>query len=278
MPTSGPDSAGSLAARCVGEGADLVLVLGGDGTINEVANGMAHSRVPLGILPGGTANVLAMEMKMGADAVRAASHMDRYIPVRVASGLLRRPGLTGRHFLLMAGVGLDAFIVYNLDQKMKARIGKGAYWLAGFSQVGRKIEEFDVVADGRRIRAGFALCSRVRNYGGDLEIARGANLLEECFELVAFEGQAVSRYLAYFAALLAGRLPATKGVTILRVQRAEFLNAGSDVHVQLDGEGVGRPPASVEIVPDAITLLMPPAFLRRARERQRASWSEAVAP
>jgi len=277
VPTTGPNSAGSLAARCVREGADLVLVLGGDGTINEVVNGMAHSRVPLGILPGGTANVLAMEMKMGGDAVRAAAHLDRYIPVRVAAGLLRRPGIADRHFLLMAGVGLDAFIVHHLDPKMKAIIGKGAYWLAGFSQVGKRIEEFDVVAGGRRIRAGFALCSRVRNYGGDLEIARGANLLDEAFELVVFEGESVSRYLGYFAAVLAGRLQSTKGVTILRVQRAEFLNAaGPDVYVQLDGEGVGRPPATVEIVPDAITLLMPPAFLRHAREQQRVSWAELV--
>lgn len=254
-----------------------MLVLGGDGTINEVVNGMAHSRVPLAILPGGTANVLATEMKMGSDAVRLVQRLRRFVPVRVATGLFRQAGSADRHFLLMAGVGLDAYIVYHLDPKMKSMIGKGAYWLAGFSQVGKRMEEFDVVADGHRIRAGFALCSRVRNYGGDLEIARGANLLEESFELVVFEGESVSRYLGYFAALLSGRLKAVKGVTILRVQRAEFLNpAGPGVYVQLDGEAVGRPPASVEIVPDALTLLMPQSFVRRAREQQRTSGTALV--
>ncbi len=278
VPTTGPDTAGDIARDCIAAGAGLILTLGGDGTINEVANGMVHSHVPLGILPGGTANVLAMETRLGTNPLRVASQLDDLVPVRVATGLLTPASSgRGRHFLLMTGVGLDAHIVYNLNLEWKARLGKAAYWLAGFSQVGKKIEEFDVIADGRHYRAGFALCSRVRNYGGDLEIARGANLLDNSFELVLFEGESVSRYLVYFTALLAGRLGRTRGVSILRASRVEFGPAAcGGVYMQMDGEAAGRPPATAQIIPGAITLLVPPRFVQLARSWQQSALPVAV--
>jgi diacylglycerol kinase family enzyme len=278
LPTTGPETAGELARQCVDDGADLILTLGGDGTINEVANGLIHTSVPLGILPGGTANVLAMEMRMGSDPIRVAGKVNSLVPVRVATGLLQGSHHPrGRHFVLMAGVGLDAYIVYHLNLEWKARMGKLAYWLAGFSQVGKRIEEFDVIVDGRPYRAGFALCSRVRNYGGDLEIARGANLLDDDFETVLFQGESVSRYLGYFAALVTGRLSRTPGVTVLRARHIEFGRPENpDVYIQIDGEGVGRPPAAVSIVPESLTLLVPDRFLRLAQSWRGAGQPVAV--
>ena len=77
-----------------------------------------------------------------------------------------------RLFLLMAGIGLDAKIVYNISMPLKARFGKLAYWLGGFSLLGRELDEFEVLVEGRRVNCAFALISKVRNYGGDLEIAQ----------------------------------------------------------------------------------------------------------
>ena len=74
LPTSAPGEAGSLAREAVHQGADLVLVLGGDGTVNEVVQGLAHSNIPLGVLPGGTANVLAMELGLGSHSEAAAAN------------------------------------------------------------------------------------------------------------------------------------------------------------------------------------------------------------
>ena len=81
------------------------------------------------------------------------------------------PGARGL-FLLMAGIGLDAKIVYNISLPLKARLGKLAYWIGGFGLVGRKLDEFEVLVEGRRVNCAFALISKVRNYGGDLEIAQ----------------------------------------------------------------------------------------------------------
>ncbi len=80
-PTTGPATAGAIARAEIARGADLILAAGGDGTINEVAEGMIHSHVPLGVLPGGTANVLAMEMKLGSKLEQAASDCTNACPI-----------------------------------------------------------------------------------------------------------------------------------------------------------------------------------------------------
>ena len=123
LPTSAPGHAGSLAQEAVRQGADLVLVLGGDGTVNEVVQGLVHSNVPLGVLPGGTANVLAMELGLGSRSETAARKLTAFEPRPVALG--RITGSFGsRYFLLMAGAGLDANIVYEVSAGLKNAVGK----------------------------------------------------------------------------------------------------------------------------------------------------------
>jgi diacylglycerol kinase (ATP) len=277
LPTSSPGDATELARRCVYNGAGLVLAAGGDGTINEVLNGMVGSTVPLAILPGGTANVLAMELGIGKSLSDAATLLPDVatlrdssrvcVAERVSLGLLRPAEGPPRHFLLMAGIGLDAHIVYNLNPGLKARFGKLSYWLGGFSAVNRRLDEFDVEMNGQKVRASFALASRVRNYGGDLEIACNACLLEDSFELVLFEGEHASKYLKYFAGVLTRQLPSMKGVTLARTQTISLTAPnGSPVYIQVDGEYAGRLPATIEIVPDALTLVVPSTFSERMRK------------
>lgn len=272
-PTTGPDTASGMVCNAIDRGADLILAAGGDGTINEVVNGMAGSNVPLGILPAGTANVLATELGVAKAIERAAACLGDCIEERIALGRLSRPDSAPRYFLLMAGVGLDADIIYRLHAGMKGMLGKGAYWISGFSRLGRKLPEFTVEAEGREFHASFALASRVRNYGGDLEIARRASLLENEFELVLFEGESSFRFLIYMLAVVAGRHQNMRGVTILRARQAAFrCPEDSRIHVQVDGEYAGRLPSRVDIVPNALTLLVPPTF-RARRPTPDAAWT-----
>ena len=271
LSTTGPGTAAELARGAIEQGADLILVAGGDGTINEALNGMVHSSVPLAILPAGTANVLATELGLGKTMERAAASLQEWEPERVAVGLLDRSSDEGpRHFLLMAGAGLDADIVYHLSLGVKAALGKAAYWMGGFAKLGRRLPEFTVESEGRKFRAGFALASRVRNYGGDLEIARGASLLDDQFELVLFEGSSSFAYLKYMLGVAARRHPRMRGITILRTREAVFsAPVQGKVHLQVDGEYAGFAPARVEIVPNALTLLVPPQF--RVRDEKTAA-------
>jgi diacylglycerol kinase family enzyme len=241
----------------------LIVAAGGDGTINEVAEGMVHSRVPLGILPAGTANVLATETGMSSNLETAARDLLTYNPERISVGRLHFNNASHsiRHFLLMAGIGLDARMIYNLRAPLKTNLGKMAYWIAALSLMGRRLEEFSVNVEGRSYRCFFALVSKVRNYGGDVEIARNTSLFDDQFEVVLFQGQNSVRYLRYFIAVLLNRLRGMKGVSILRTPKL-CVSPIQDkrVYVQVDGEYAGHLPGSVEIVKDAITLLLPPRY------------------
>lgn len=268
-PTTGPETAGQIARGLIDRGADLILVAGGDGTINETLDGMAGAAVPLGVLPAGTANVLGHEIGLGANLERVAARIGDLEPVRVALGRLSRPNARPRHFLMMAGIGLDARIVTEVGPDLKRRFGKFAYWIAAFRLVGRRLAEFDVRAGAATRRCGFALAARVRNYGGDLEIARGASLLRPDFELVLLEGAAASAYLKYFAGVATGTLRNMNGATILRAPAMELSACGDNpVPVQVDGEFAGHLPATIEIVEDALTLLAPREYLAGERRRR----------
>jgi len=261
-PTTGPRTAGALAREQIARGADLILVAGGDGTLNEVAEGVAHSQVPLGVLPAGTANVLAMEMKLGGNFLGAARRLAECRPHRISIGqVTSRAGTCTRHFLLMAGIGLDAQIVYHVSAPLKARAGKLAYWFAGWSMLGRRLPEFDIEADGVTYRCSFALVSKVRNYGGDFEIARDVSLFDDHFELVLFQGRSTLRYVRYFAGLVANRVEGLRGVTVVRARRVSAPKPLDErVCLQIDGEFAGHLPAEIRIVPDALTLLVPPEY------------------
>ena len=235
------------------QGADLVLVLGGDGTVNEVVQGLVHSSVPLGVLPGGTANVLAMELRLGSRSETAARRITAFEPRPVALG--RITGRFGsRYFLLMAGAGLDATIVYEVSAGLKNAAGKLAYWAAGVSRFFKHVEQLQVRVDNQVHQCGFALISRVRNYGGDLEIASGASLHDDDFEVVLFEGSNPLRYAWYMLNVAARRVQRLHGVRVLRAHQVEIL---TETPVQIDGEYLGRQTVSIEIVPGALQLLLP---------------------
>lgn len=255
LATSEPGHAESLAREAVAQGADLILVLGGDGTIHEVVQGLAFTNVPLGILPGGTANVLAMELGLGSRLERAASRLAAFEPGPVALG--RITGSFGsRYFLLMSGAGLDAVIVYHVSAGLKNAAGKLAYWAAGLGRFVNHVDQLQVKVNSQVHQCGFALISRVRNYGGDLEIASGASLRSDEFEVVLFEGSNPLRYAWYMLGVAAKRVQGMRGVRTFRTGHIDILTAAP---VQVDGEYLGRLAVSIEIVPGALHLLLPPA-------------------
>jgi diacylglycerol kinase (ATP) len=261
-PTTGPRTAAGIVSDGIANGADLVIAAGGDGTINEVAEALVGTAIPLAILPAGTANVLAMETRMGRDLEKVAALIPEFVPRRIAVGKLVPATRDARYFLLMAGAGLDAHIVYHLNAALKSRLGKIAYWIGGCSVVGKNLSEFTVDLNGESRRCSFALISRVRNYGGDFEIACGARLTENTFEAVLFEGRSSYRYLKYLGGVVTRRLAGMRGVQVVKTTRVT-LSGMSDarIYLQVDGEYAGRLPATIELLPDAITLLLPRRYL-----------------
>lgn len=259
--TPGPQQAGKLACKAAEKGCELVLACGGDGTINEAVNGIAGSNIQFGILPAGTANVLANEMGFSNRPDHAARQILHAVPVRIALGFLERPDRPRHYFVLMAGVGLDARIVYELDLDLKNKLGKLAYWHGGLRQLGRPLQRFDVSVNGSSYCASFALITRVRNYGGDFEIARQIRLTDNDFEVVVFRNHQWQDYVRFFGAVMTNRLYNTEGVTITRATHVEArISKDQPVHIQVDGESQGTIPASMSVMPNALTLLMPKRY------------------
>jgi len=260
-PTAAPGDATRLAREALEQGVEVVLVAGGDGTINEVLNGIAGTGVVLGALPGGTANVLCRELGLGTRWESAARALCRARPEPVAIGVVETADGAQRQFLCMAGVGLDAAVVRKVDPNLKRRSGKLAYYAASFALAGKRLAEFDAAFGGEHKRLSFLLASRVRNYGGDFTIARGASLRRGDFEVVGCEGSSSLRYFKYFAGVLCARLAQMKGVTVRAAEYVELRPVGEEpVYVQVDGELAGLLPARIWIMAEGVRLLIPPEY------------------
>ncbi len=264
LPTQGANTAGSIAAKAVMDGSTLIVAAGGDGTINEVVGGLAHSHVPLGILPAGTANVLASEARIHKDLAQAARQLCEAKACRIALGQVSRGDSPARYFLMMAGAGLDAAIIQNLDLNLKNRLGKLAYWHGGIRFIRSNPVHFQVDVNGSRYEASFVLTTRVRNYGGDFEIAKRVRLTDNDFEVIVFQNRTGWGYIRLFADIVRNRLYHARQVSIHRAQSVEFsLQSGAPVYIQTDGEAIGAIPCRIDIVPDALTLLLPEAYAGR---------------
>lgn len=237
-----------------------MISAGGDGTANEVANGLVGTSTALASIPCGTANVLACETRTNLPPGEIAGLIPTMRPERIAVGKVTPAGGNPRYFLLMAGAGFDAMVNQRVDPSFKNRFGKLAYWHAGLTMTGRRLPRMEVTANGRTVETGFALMARVRNYGGDLQIASRASLLEDQFELVTFRGRTSWPYLIYLGGALVGKATSLPGVRSALTDHVHVHSETPGVPVQADGEMVGEAPARVEIVSDALTLMVPLEF------------------
>jgi diacylglycerol kinase (ATP) len=265
IETRGPGDATEMAQRATVERRQLVIACGGDGTLNEVVNGLAEAqnghRVPLGLLPGGTANVLAKELNLPWDIPGAAEKLIHGEIKEIALGLatpLLEPEKR-RYFLSVAGAGPDGMIVYAIDLDLKARVGILAYWWQGAREVFRyKFPHFRVVTGDQKIDATLVVVGRTKNYGGPFKITTNADLYENKFELMALTTQSGFRYLSYLPSLWVDKLRGTDGVHFWKAESivCEPLDS-NPVYAQIDGEPLARLPVEFKIVPDALKLLVP---------------------
>jgi diacylglycerol kinase (ATP) len=263
--TTGPGHATEIAQRAADDGRQLVIACGGDGTLNEIINGLAAQkngrRVPLALLPGGTANILAKELDLPWDIPSAAEKLVRGTVKEIALGLatpLEQPEKR-KYFLSVGGAGPDGMIVYGIDLDLKARLGILAYWWQGARQLfSYNFPRFRVASNEEVIEASLVIVGRTKNYGGPFKITTGADLFEDHFELMALTTQSGLRYLSYLPSLWLGDLRETEGV---RFWRAETLVCEpldkNPIYAQVDGEPLGRLPVEFRIIPRALKLLVP---------------------
>lgn len=261
--TTQPGEATHMARRAVEQSRQLVIVCGGDGTVNEVVNGLACTQVPLAVLPAGTANVLAKELSLPWNLPRAAERIATAPYRRIALGLAIPEKSSGepRYFLSVAGAGADGALVSAVRPEIKLKAGILAYWQEGFRQLTRydfpmfRTQLAGVPSD---IDASLVIVGRTKHYGGPFKITTEADLLEPEFELVFVTTRSAWRYIAYLPLIWLGKLRNARYVRFFKSNKlCCAAKNGSQVQIQVDGEPAGRLPVEFRIVPDALTLAIP---------------------
>jgi YegS/Rv2252/BmrU family lipid kinase len=261
--TERPGEATELARQASDQGMDAVFVVGGDGTINEVINGLAESAVALGVLPGGTGNVWARELGL---PTRSPLHLLPLVDsVRaLVPGTIRRIDLgkaNGRFFLQWVGLGLDAEVTYAMEPRTRRqrRLGALAYVAAGVTiastMAGHRTRVF---IDGERIyrRAILVVISNSQLYGGIVRIATDARLDDGLLDVDVFAGTGLGSAVRTTLGVITG-LHVYDPRHTFHQGRSIRVQTDKPMAVHVDGEPFGTTPLECEVVPRALSIIVP---------------------
>jgi diacylglycerol kinase (ATP) len=249
-PTLAPGGARGLAADAVREGCDTVVAAGGDGTVNEVLNGIGDQpdgfeRARLGILPLGTVNVFAKELGLPEDVGRAwdiiRAGRERSIDLPQAE-FSSGSGVQQRYFAQLAGAGLDAKAIELVDWGLKKRIGPLAYVVAGLRAMQGPQSPITVAAGTRTATGELVLIGNGRYYGGKFVLFPRADLRDGVLDVTVFARVRWQDLAARGWGLLSQRLLEQSGVANFQAETVS-LSSTNVVSFQLEGENVGSLPA-----------------------------------
>ncbi len=251
LNTERPDHATELASLA---GDRLVVAAGGDGTINEVVNGLGKDAT-LGILPLGTANVLARELELPLDAERACERILRGERVRIDLGVATNREGVERRFACMAGIGFDAHVVRAVTPRLKRYLRSLAFALTAFKVLAK--EELPLVqvihGDTTHVTR-FAIVANAHHYGGDFRVSRSAVLTSGELEVVMVGHVSVLLRPDILGRLLARR-PLDRSMRSFTARELRACTPDAEVPVQIDGEVWGSLPMSFRVEPQALEVI-----------------------
>jgi diacylglycerol kinase (ATP) len=253
--TKSPNQAGGMALALFENPPDLLAICGGDGTVNEVASSIPSPPFPIAVLPAGTANVIARELRLPLNPVRALEIGLRRSVRKVDLGELG-PG-ERRRFVFVAGIGFDAYVVAKVNPGLKARFGMGAYALAILHCLrSYRFREFLVTVDNRSFTATSCLVANAKSYGGGLLFCPRADMQDGLLDILILQGRSrieLARFL--FHAWLGRTDPHD---WIQRLQAASLsVDGPQGILVQADGEPAGELPLEVKLLPSTFPLVIP---------------------
>lgn len=242
-----------LAEEAVKEGFETILAAGGDGTVNEVVNGLAGARVRLGILPVGTMNVFASELGIPQGNLEEAWE----VVERGGTREIDLPQANGQYFIQLAGVGLDAEVVRKTTRNSKNTFGPLSYLLTLAQVVAVKPPRVLVEVEGGEEREGsFVLIGNGRFYGGPFPLFKKASLHDRLLDVIVFQNQSPWDVVRYFQAIAFGTHPDLPDVEYFQAKAVRVTSA-DEVPVELDGEVAGTLPCAFSIAEERLIVLVP---------------------
>jgi YegS/Rv2252/BmrU family lipid kinase len=244
----------SAAIRQYQDQVDCVVIGGGDGSVNAAIEGLLETRLPIGVLPLGTANNLARTLGIPIDLVAACR--------TIAQGQLQAIDLgwvNGRHFLNVAGIGLSANINRSVEKKLKRRWGVVAYALTALKLIFKQHRmRAEIHCHGEVIQAKtyqITVCNG-RHYGSGLTVAADATIDDQRLDLCSLEIQHWWQIFWLLPALTRGEYAAGRGVRILQGQTIEVYTR-HPAAIDTDGEITTQTPAQFKVIPKAISVYVP---------------------
>jgi diacylglycerol kinase (ATP) len=273
IPTESTESVEVQAQEAIREGCDTILVCGGDGTVHQVLQSVVGTSAALGVIPMGTANALAADLGLPSSPEKAAKMLLAATPVRVPVGRVFYRDTEGaprsRYFVVAAGVGADAFFFSRLDPRLKQRLGYTHYLIevlrlwathsfptfaASFMETSAPVPRVEKVSQ--------LLAVRISNFGGMVrKLVPGAAIDKNDLEVIAFKTRSRLRYLRFIAAVWFGRHTYSSTIELVEcvtVECRDLEHSTAPSFVEADGEVLGTLPVRMDVVPQALTLLMPP--------------------
>jgi YegS/Rv2252/BmrU family lipid kinase len=246
----------NLARQAVKVSPMLIIAAGGDGTFNEVVNGIAGSEIPMAILPLGTTNVLAKELHIPEDVDGALEVAIKGNPKTISLGKItaaRHLSPVTRYFILMAGIGFDGEAVFNVNETLKKYSGQGSYIYSGVRTLFRyKPDKVVFHIDGKTFSGYTAIIGKSAKYGGNFRITPDVKITDPFFYVCLFKGKKRLDILKYVFGIIAGKHLRFKDVDYIK---AKTIEADDSAHVQIDGDYFGKTPVKIEIVPDIVRLI-----------------------
>ena len=283
--TTKPLQAAELARQAVNSGAQVVIAAGGDGTINEVANGLVNTDTALGVLPLGTTNSWALQMGIpalnpllpGTQAAKMIAALEeriaRPLPVNYYRKVLLDAAqvlvdgrtvavdmgeLSGRYFLMWAGIGFDAAVVQSMPLKEKKALGSWAYVLPAIESATRySATDVWLHLDGKVIKVStpFIVVSNIQLYGGMLAIGAKAHVNDARLDVCIFKGGGFFTFVQQAARLLVHKH--LEDPTVEYYQCREIvIESEHPLPVQIDGEPFASTPVTIHVVPSSLKVIV----------------------
>jgi YegS/Rv2252/BmrU family lipid kinase len=258
--TTRQDDLSALAREAAARGCDLVVAAGGDGTVSAVADGVAGSPTPLGIIPLGTANVLARELGVPVDLDQACKLLAGPLATTAIDAMV----VGKRSYLTQVGVGIDSLMIRDTGREEKRRLGRLAYlWTAALHLIGFQPRRFSIAVDGRPAE---------RSRASQVVVANSATLGQHPFrwgpdirpddgrvDVCIIRARNFIDYASLAWHVVTGRHRQSRHVRYLRAGHSVRIESDRPLPVQADGEIVGETPVEVRVAAGAVRVVTPAA-------------------
>ena len=251
--TSRSGEAETLARHAAAEGFEKIVAAGGDGTVNEVVNGIVASNAALGLLPIGTVNVFAMELGLPAHDLQRCWEIIQGDNAR----LVDLPSANGKYFVQLAGVGLDAQVVKETSLAFKRSFGPLSYLISAAQIAARQPPRLFIESEDASVDEGsFVLVGNGRLYGGPFPFFKHAIIDDGLFDVVAFTRLGYLEIIKYLQDVVFSSDIRAPEVEYFQTRHLR-ITSDRDVPVELDGELVGNCPVEFQVREKALRVLAP---------------------